>query len=249
MTGRIAHIWRHPIKAHGREALDSVDLSKGQTMPWDRAWAVVHERSSADGNTWVSCGHFSRGAKIPELQAIGTKFDLEAFEIELTYPGKPGVRFNPDTSTDRFLDWINSLMDSDRGRSVRLVRATQRGMTDTPFPSVSLLNLASHRAVEQRLGRKLDTERWRGNFVLEGLAPWEEFEWVGRRLKIGSVELKVEEPIGRCQATSVNTATGRREMDMVAFLKDNWGHTDFGVYATVQESGTIKIGDGVEELS
>ena len=249
MTGRIGQIWRHPIKAHGREALETVELTKGQTMPWDRTWAVAHERSTADGSNWVSCGHFSRGAKIPELQAIGAKLDLDTFEVELTYPGKPGICFNPDTAPERFLNWINSLMTSDRAESVRLVRAAQRGMTDTPYPSVSLLNLASHRAVEQRLGRKLDPERWRGNFVLEGLAPWEEFEWVGKRLKIGSVELEVEEPIGRCQATSVNTSTGLRELDMVAFLKDNWDHTDFGVYATVQETGTIKIGDELEVLS
>jgi uncharacterized protein YcbX len=43
MTARLAQIWRHPIKGHGREALPAVTLSAGATLPFDRAWAVAHE--------------------------------------------------------------------------------------------------------------------------------------------------------------------------------------------------------------
>ena len=70
MTGTVTGLWRHPIKSHGREALDSVTLNPGQTMPGDRVWAVAHEMSQADGSEWVHCGHFSRVSKVPELMAI-----------------------------------------------------------------------------------------------------------------------------------------------------------------------------------
>ena len=44
MTTRIASIQRHPLKSHGREALDEVMLSAGQGLPWDRAWATRNFR-------------------------------------------------------------------------------------------------------------------------------------------------------------------------------------------------------------
>lgn len=45
MTARVGAIWRHPIKAHGREALGRVILTEGETIPWDRRWAVAHEQA------------------------------------------------------------------------------------------------------------------------------------------------------------------------------------------------------------
>ena len=45
MTAHLAAIYRHPIKSHGRENLQAVVLTQGQCMPWDRHWAVTHERS------------------------------------------------------------------------------------------------------------------------------------------------------------------------------------------------------------
>ena len=32
---RVAEIWRHPVKAHGRERIDQVTLEAGKAMPWD----------------------------------------------------------------------------------------------------------------------------------------------------------------------------------------------------------------------
>ena len=65
MTGRITDILRYPIKSHGREAVARVTLTEGQSLPWDRHWAVAHEASDADGSDWVPCRNFTRGAKCP----------------------------------------------------------------------------------------------------------------------------------------------------------------------------------------
>ena len=66
----VAALWRHPIKGHGRETLDRVTLTEGQTMPFDRRWAIAHEAARADGSEWAPCAEFSRGAKVPALMAI-----------------------------------------------------------------------------------------------------------------------------------------------------------------------------------
>ncbi len=239
----LAHIWRHPIKAYGREDLPEVSLRAGETLPGDRAWVVVREGADVDGAGWVSCGHFSRAAKNPALQAISARLDEETGRITLTHPERPDLDFDPQSEAAAFIAWAAPLSQGDAPRPARLVKAAERGMTDTPFPSISILNAASHRAVAQRLGREISPGRWRGNLLLEGFAPWEEFEWIGRRLRIGDAVLRIEERIGRCQATSASIRTGRREADMLRLLSESWGHTDFGVYAVVEEGGRIALGD------
>jgi uncharacterized protein YcbX len=117
------------------------------------------------------------------------------------------------------------------------------GMSDAPFASVSILNEASLRALSQKIGKPLDPRRFRGNLWLDGLAPWEEFDLVGKRLRIGEAEFDIVEPIGRCRATEANPDTGRRDANTLAALEDGWGHTQFGVYAMVRKGGRISVGD------
>lgn len=66
-SARVAALWRHPIKAHGVEPLEAVELAAGQTLPWDRRWAIAHDAAKvAPGHSaWADCANFSRGAKSP----------------------------------------------------------------------------------------------------------------------------------------------------------------------------------------
>ena len=82
---KVVEIWRHPIKSHGREALDHVAVTAGQTLPLDRAWAVAHEKSDTDGSEWASCINFSRGAKAPLLMAINATWDDQNHLMTLTH--------------------------------------------------------------------------------------------------------------------------------------------------------------------
>ena len=118
-------------------------------------------------------------------------------------------------------------------------------MTDTDYPSVSLINLASHAEVSGKVGREISHLRWRGNIVLDGLEPWEETGWPGRRLKAGQVKLEVVEPIVRCLATAANPRTGVRDADILGALQDGWAHQNMGVYARVTETGELRPGDRV----
>ena len=246
MGWRLAHIFRHPIKAHGREALPRALLEQGRCLPFDRHWAVAHEAAHLMPG-WNACMNFTRGAKTPALQAIMAVFDEGKGEMTLTHPGRETLRFDPDTREGQatFLNWVAPLMAGGRAQPARLVKAG-RGMTDTPFESVSILNLSSNRALGQRIGRDLGLDRWRGNLWLEGLAPWEEFDLIGKELMIGEARLKVVERIGRCRATMVDCATGGIDVDTLDALEEGYGHTDFGVYAEVVSGGAVACGDSAE---
>lgn len=248
MTRPLTHIWRHPIKSHGAEALETVALTAGETMPWDRAWAVVHALSEVDGSNWVPCGNFSRGAKVPSLMAIRATLNERDNTLTLAHPDRPEITFDPDTGSDVFLDWVRPIMPADRTGSARIVKAAERGMTDTDFPSISLNNLASNQAVSSAIGADLSPLRWRGNLWFDGLKPWEEFDWVGKRVRIGKAEFEIKERITRCMATTANPDTGKRDADTLDVLQNNWDHKQFGVYGVVVTSGQINLGDEIEVL-
>jgi uncharacterized protein YcbX len=248
MTCQITQIWRHPIKAHGFEALTSTKIKAGQTMPWDRVWAATHEATKVGDGSWERCSNFSRGAKAPALMAVAAKLDEHSATLTLTQPDHPPLTFQPDRAEDvaRFVDWVHPMMPEDRAATAGLIRVTGQGMTDTPFPSISLGNLASLRALSQKIGQDLDQRRFRINLWVDGLAPWEEFEWPGRQIAVGDCAFKIEDRITRCTSTMANPDTGRRDADPLRALDAGWGHQDFGVALIAETDGQLNIGDTLE---
>ena len=247
MTGTLTRIERHPIKSHGRETLAAIDVTAGGMLPWDRHWAVLHEAARADGSQWAPCVNFSRGSKAPGLMAIDAQLNEAERCVTLSHPEQPSLIFHPDSASDlpAFLEWVRPLMPADRAASSRIVSVDSRGKSDTDYPSISLLNLASIRALSDRLGQKLDPRRFRGNFWVDGLAPWEEFGWVGETIAIGDIRFRVEERIERCLATTANPDTGRRDADTLGSLEAGWGHRDMGVYLVALEDGRAETGQSV----
>lgn len=250
MVARVTHIWRHPIKSHGREEVQTVQLAAGKTMPWDRVWAIGHEASKFDEQApeWAHCANFIRGSKAPSLLAITAQTDEATGRITLRHPERPTIVVNPDHPDDAaaLIAWVRPLVPENRAQPHSVAKAPGRGMTDTSFPSISINAFASLRALSQEIGQDLQMTRFRGNFWVEGLEPWEEFEWVGRELKAGTATLAVKERITRCTATTANPETGKVDADTLGALQDGWGHKDFGVYVEVAISGTVSVGDTLD---
>jgi uncharacterized protein YcbX len=248
MMPTVKALWRHPIKGHSREALDHVELIEGQTMPWDRRWAVAHELSDADGSEWAPCQKFTRGSRVAEIMGINSRVDESTGMVTLDHPDLPDLTFNPDLEADAFLSWVREIMPVKQPQSVRIVRVEGRGMTDTDYPSVSLINLASHAAVASKLAPDLSELRWRCNIHFDGLDAWREFDWVGQTVRVGSAEIKIEEPIERCTVPSANPANGKRDADVLGTLMRSWGHINFGIAGVVTKSGNVTVGDTVEPI-
>lgn len=242
MTIRLAQIWRHPIKAYGREALASVRLSAGAGLPFDREWAVAHEAARLVPG-WNPCMNFTRGAKAPALMAMTAGLDEATRQVTLQHPDRPTITVAPDDPADqaRLVAWADPLIPSSRARPAS-VMAAGRAMTDSDFPSVSILSLSSLADLGTRMGMALEVHRWRANLWLEGAGPWAEWGWIGQRFRLGGAVLEVVERITRCSATTVDPATGRVDGNTLAALEAGFGHQDFGVYARVIEGGEIATG-------
>lgn len=243
----VASLWRHPIKGYGREAIDKVVFAAGQSMPWDRVWAVAHEASNAEPGEWAKCGNFGRAAKAPALMAVTAALDETSETITLSHPNLPDLTFKPDDTPNALIDWTASLVSKDRALPSHIMRLDGRGYTDSPFASVSLCNMASHKAIETHLGTELSIHRWRGNLWIDGLAPWEEMSWAGKIIRIGGCVFKARELATRCMSTASNPDTGVRDADTLGAL-DHFGHQEFSMLAEVIETGPVAVGDTVEVL-
>lgn len=243
----LAEIWRHPIKALGREQIETASLNAGQTLPGDRIWAVAHEASKATDGEWARCTNFIRAAGSPMLMAITLETRGEN-HYRLSHPNRPDLIISLPTDAQALVEWVAPLVPDGRAQPKEVLHAPMtRGFTDTSGPSISLGNFASHRAVAQRLGQDLSHHRWRANLWIEGLAPWEEFDLIDKTLRIGTAEFEVYKRIERCPATTANPKTGHRDADTLGAL-DTWGHQDFTVGLKVVKSGSIATGDTLEVL-
>lgn len=247
MSMTLAQIFRHPIKAIGREELASVTLEPGHALPWDRAFAVAHSRARpADlEQPWARCANYMRAATSPALMAVEARFDSDSKAIHLTHPDRPDLRvtLGTDEGHAALLEWLGPLWPVDSSDPMRVVHNPDHAQTDAPDPWLSLNNRASHQAVADLLSATdLSVHRWRGNLWLDGLAPWAEFDWIGRDVQIGDAVLHVHEPITRCKATTANPATGQRDQNTLGALDHLTGAQDFGVYVSVKTGGTIAPG-------
>ena len=250
MTATLASIQRHPLKSHGREQLASVSLTAGRGLPWDRRWAVAHDAAKLTEGAWGPCANFMIGSRTPKLMAISAELDEGAARLTLRHPDCPDLTFQPDQPGDLagFLDWVRPFCAPERAQPERIYSVPDRGMTDTDYPSVSLINLASNRALAEHLGSNLSPLRWRANFWIEGLAPYAERAMVGKKLRLGAAVLEVTEPKVRCLATTANPDTGERDADTLGALRGMFGNQEFGIYARVIESGAVRRGDRLEVI-
>lgn len=247
MTRQVTDLFRYPIKSHGRESVAQVLLEPGKMIPWDRTWAVAHEMSDADGSHWVSCRNFSIGSKSSELGAISSILDEEKGIVTLSHPNRGDLSFDPDTEGDKLIAWTKGLIPENRAQSARVVRGKNQGFSDSEFPSVTLCNHASHRAVEEKIGHALSPYRWRGNIWFDGETAWEEHAWLDRDIQVGEAILRVRERTERCLAAHNNPETGQRDAHVLGTL-DRFGHRDFSVRAEVIQGGRIAPGDEVTPL-
>ncbi|MGC1504193.1 MAG: MOSC N-terminal beta barrel domain-containing protein [Sulfitobacter sp.] len=244
---QVTALYRHPIKSHGREALERVRLEAGQSMPNDRRWAVAHDNAKTDGTEWAPCANFSIGSKAPQLAAINAVMNDATDEVTLTHPDRDPITVHPVRDAAKLITWVMPLVPQDRALPARVLELVGRGFTDAPYASISLNSIASHHAVESLAQTALSPLRWRGNIWFDGADAWDEFEWIDHDLRLGGAVLRVKERIRRCKATTANPETGIRDADTLRAL-NILGHQDFGVYVEVTQSGDIALGDQLELL-
>jgi uncharacterized protein YcbX len=252
MRGTIASIYRHPVKGLTPERLDAVQLEAGAYFPNDRHYAIEVGPSGFDPEnpTHISKQRFTVLARFPTLARIKTRLDDATGAFHLGDAHGFGVETRLDTGDGRATveRFLQAFLGEDAPGQLRVLESP-RGyrFTDHPQGFISVINLASVRAVAQAIGQHVDPLRFRANIYVDGLKPWAEDEWVaGQSVSLGGVSLAMFKPIVRCVATHVNLDTGTRDIDMVGMLREHFGRDLLGAYFSVTSSGRVSEGDPLE---
>ena len=111
---------------------------------------------------------------------------------------------------------------------------------------MSLINLNSIRDFEKKINDKVEFERFRGNFYVDGIEPWEERNWIGKIIKINNVFFKVEKNIPRCVAINLKPKTDDNSLNLLQSLKKTYNNFDMGIYLTSLNDGKVEIGNKIE---
>ena len=247
MDAHVAALYRHPVKGFTPERLSHADLTQGEAFPCDRMFAMENGPSGFDpaAPAWVTKMKFTVLAALPQVALATTAFDQANGTLTAEAPGQP--RFSGDLNApagqEGFSAWLKGLLGEDAHPDLKVVQAPGHRFMDHPLGHVSILNLASVRDLEAKLGREIDPLRFRANIYVEGWPAWAEDAWEGRDLMVGFARAKVYKPIKRCIATHVDPTTGERDMDLVKALFDNYGHMNCGIYVHVTDGGRVCLGD------
>ncbi len=112
---------------------------------------------------------------------------------------------------------------------------------------MSLINLNSVKDFEKKISKKIEFQRFRGNFYIDGIEAWEERNWIGKIIKINNISFKVEKNIPRCVAINLKPKTNDNTLNLLKFLKITYNHFDMGIYLTALEDGTVEVGSKLKQ--
>ena len=112
--------------------------------------------------------------------------------------------------------------------------------------SMSLINLNSVADFEKKINQKIEFQRFRGNFYVDGIQAWEERNWINKIIKIDKISFKVEKNISRCVAINLKPKTDNVVTNLLKSLKKSYNHFNMGIYLTALENGKIELGSKIE---
>jgi len=249
---RIEYLYRYPVKGLTAEALESAEVEQGDCIPWDRAFALAQGDSGFDPDhpAWFQKQNFMCLMKNARIARLFSFFDPRTGMLAIRAPDGSSVVENALTpeGRDRITTFLVSYLGEEARGAPRFHHIPGHSFCDQRHKVVSLINLASLRDYETKIGARRHRRRFRSNIWFSGSPAWSERDWIGQHLQVGGAVLRVTKGTTRCPATEVNPETAERDANPVAELRNLYGHVELGIHAEVIEGGKFAVGDAIELL-
>lgn len=249
---RIEYLYRYPVKGLTAEALESAEVEEGGCIPWDRAFALAQGDAGFDPENpgWLPKDNFMCLKRNARIAALRSSFEPRSGTLAIRAPDGASIAENALTESgrERIGAFLTGFMGEEARGTPRFYYVPGHSFCDQRNKVVSLINLASLRDFEARIGARRQRRRFRANVWFAGAVPWAELDWVGREIQLGGATLRVLKRIARCPATEVNPETAERDANPVAELRAAYGHSDLGIHAEVIEGGRFGVGDALAVL-
>lgn len=256
-AARVARVVRYPVKGLRGVETTRASIAPGRGLRGDRVLAVERgallvERPEG-WNPRETYFHTAMTEQIARFEtAVAGAEDEDGGVVTITAPSGRSVDIRLGAA-----GFAADRADADAFFGAELpagplgppaIARTGVQLWDWPAAQISVINLATLRALEESAGVPVDLRRFRANVYLDGLPAWQEFALLGTRIRIGDAEFEVFQPTDRCRATTVDPATAVSDLNVPALLAGRFGHMYCGVYARPVTGGTIGTGDPVEVL-
>ena len=256
MSATVAWIAMTPVKGLRLLAREAVELTE-DGVPGDRAFFLVDDR-----------GAMVSATRLGPLVAVVPDYDATAGRLSLRFPDGSevadavtlgegeDVRFGGLRLRARpVLGPFSEALSAHCGRPLRMFAAPpeRSGLDRGRIGAATLLSVASLERLRADAGEAapIDRRRFRMTFGVEGLEPYEEDGWIGRRVRVGAALLEVMGNVGRCALTTRNADTGTVDLKTLHHLRASRGGVPtteplpFGVHARVLEPAAVRLGDAV----
>lgn len=227
-VGRVAGLWRYPVKSMAPEALACAEVG-WHGVAGDRRWAFVRAGQEGNGFPWLT---------IRERPAL---WRYQPRLVDQARPDQTAVRVRTPAGVE--LDVVDPALAAELGAGVQVMKL-DRGAFDTlPLALISSQTLAGLGAL---VGRALAVQRFRPNILIDGPdgAAYPEDAWVGATIRIGATRLRVDKRDQRCVMVNVDPATGARDPVILRTIT-RVRQACLGVYGSVATPGAIAVGDPV----
>lgn len=227
-VGRLAGLWRYPVKSMARETLEAVDVS-WHGLAGDRRWAFVRDGVVRSGFPWLT---------------IRERPEMGHYRPSFSEPSRPDASSTViRTPSGDELDVVDPALAAELGDGVRPIKQ-DRGVFDV-MP-LSLITIQTIAGLGELVSAELEVERFRPNLLVDaaGGDAFPEDAWVGSLLRIGTMRMRVDQRDERCVLVNVDPATGERDP---AILRAIAGEREvcLGVYGSTVEPGRVAVGDRV----
>ena len=256
MNGIISSIYFSPIKSLSFTNIESCEIKKNLGILNDRKFAfsrVVDAEKALlieKNPNERKLNNFLSLKNSPVLNKY--KFTYKGNKLALILGGEEQISITAD-DLDQRSKLINKLIDLESSlmKPMFLLQNNEFPFYDTSssnkvFNSISLINLNSIEDFEKRINQRVEFQRFRGNFYVDGIDAWEERKWIGKTIKIDNVLFKVERNIPRCVAINLKPKTDNSDLNLLQSLKKAYNHFDMGIYLRSLNEGKIKVGNTIK---
>ena len=256
MNCRISSIHYCPVKSISFQNINSCEIKKNLGIDNDRIFAFSRNVDLEKAKL------IEKDAKERKLNNFLTlknspvlnkyNFIYENSKLTLTSNNKDIISISADNPNERLL-LSNKLMELENSlpQPISLLKNKDYPFYDTShsnkvFNSMSLINLNSIKDFEKKINEKIQIQRFRANFYVDGIEAWEERNWLGKIIKINNIAFKVEKNIPRCVAINLKPKTDDNSLNLLQSLKQTYNHFDMGIYLVALDDGKIQIGNKIE---
>ena len=256
MNCTIVSIHCCPVKTLSFQTVKSCEIKKNLGMPNDRIFAfsrgVNYEKAKQieKNPNERKLNNFLTLKNSPVLNKYN--FIYEKNKLTLTIKDKKLISIDLDNQENFSLISEKLLeLETSLEKPIFFLKNSDFPFYDTTssnnvMNSISLININSIKDLEKKINKKLEIQRFRGNFYVEGIKAFEERSWINKVIKINNILFKVQNHIPRCTAINLKPKTDDNSLNLLQSLKNNFNHFDMGIYLIALEDGIINVGDKIQ---